>query len=124
MNRLNNSHIYPLKKEKPITLAEKKKQFGCAPSSESKPTCTEAVDQHQQFGGRLKHFPSLGTDLLLQSREKQAQRESKCYDRFISKEKIFTNMIRNDSVSRDPLSYPRNCNNFVIESSTTVNILI
>ena len=28
------------------------------------PTCAEAVDQHQQLGGRLKHFSSFGTDPL------------------------------------------------------------
>ena len=63
------------------------------------PTCTEAVDQHQQLDGRLKHFSSFGTDPLRQSGEKQAQRESKYYDRFISEEEIFTDMIRNGSPS-------------------------
>ena len=37
-------------------------------------TCAEAVDQHQQLGGRLKHFSSFFTDPLRQSREKQAHR--------------------------------------------------
>ena len=58
------------------------------------PTCAEAVDQHQQLGERLKHFSSFGTDPLRQSPEKQGQRESKYYDRFISDEKIFTDMLR------------------------------
>ena len=58
------------------------------------PTCAEAVDQHQQLGGRLKHFSSFGTDPLRQSREKQAQREPKYCDRFISEEK--KNIYRHD----------------------------
>ena len=69
------------------------------------PTCAEAVDQHQQVGGRLKHFSLFGTDPLGQSGEKQAQRESKCYDQFISEEKIFTDMIRNGSMLRDSNLY-------------------
>ena len=69
------------------------------------PACAEAVDQQQQLRGRLKHFSSSGSDRLRQSREKQAQRESKYYDRFISEEKIFTDMIRNGSMLRDAILY-------------------
>ena len=82
------------------------------------PTCAEAVDQHQQLGGILKHFSSFGTDPPRQSREKQAQRESMYYDRFISKQKIFTDMIRNDSMLKDAILY------FIKLSKDTVNILI
>ena len=69
------------------------------------PTCAEAVYQHQQLGGRMKHFSSFGSDPLRQSREKQAQREPKYYDRFISEEKIFTDTIRNGSMLRDSILY-------------------
>ena len=69
------------------------------------PTCAEAEDQHQQLSGRSKLLSSFGTDPLRQSREKQAQRESKYYDRFISEEKIFTDMIRNGSMLRDAILY-------------------
>ena len=62
------------------------------------PTCAEAVDNHQQLSGRLKHFSSFGTDPQRQSRENQAQRESKYYNRFISEKKIFTDMMRNSSM--------------------------
>ena len=44
------------------------------------PTCAEAVDQHQQLGGRLKYFSSFGTDPLRQSCEEQVQRKPKYYD--------------------------------------------
>ena len=69
------------------------------------PTYAEAVDQHQQVGGRLKQFSLFGTDPLCWSGEKQAQRESKYYDRFLSEEKIFTDMIRNGSMLRDTSLY-------------------
>ena len=69
------------------------------------PTCAEAVDQHQQLVGRLKHFSSFGIDPLCQSSEKQAQRESKYYYRFIREEKMFTDMIRNGSILRDAILY-------------------
>ena len=69
------------------------------------PTYAEAVDQHQQLGGTLKHFSSFGANPLRQSHEKQAQRESKYYDRFIREEKIFTDMIRNGSMLRDIILY-------------------
>ena len=69
------------------------------------PTCAEAVDQHQQLGGRLKHFSLFGTDPLRQSREKQTQRESKYYDRFISEEEIFTDKIKNGLMLRDSILY-------------------
>ena len=67
------------------------------------PTCAEAEDQHQQLSGRSKLFSSFGTDPLSQSREKQAQRESKYYARFISE--LFTDMIRNASMLRDAVLY-------------------
>ena len=101
---LNNWPIYKLKKGKPITLAVKHNSAVQLPVNWI-PTCAEAVDQHQQLGGRLKHFSSFRNDPLLQSREKQAQKESKYHDRFISEEKIFTDMIRNDSVLRDGILY-------------------
>ena len=104
MSRLNNSPIYKLEKGKPITLAEKNNSAVHLPVNRI-PTCAEAVDQHQQLGGTLKHFSSFGTDPLRQSREKQAQRESKYYDRFTSEEKIFTDMIRNSSMLRDVILY-------------------
>ena len=104
LSRLNNWTIYKLEKGKPITLAEKNNSAVHLPVNRI-PTCAEAVDQHQQLGGRLKHFSSFGTDPLRQSREKQAQRESKYYDRFISEEKIFTDMIRNGSMLRDAILY-------------------
>ena len=104
MSRLNNSPFLKLEKEKPITLAEKN-NFAVHLRMNQIPTCAEAVDQNQQLGGRLKHFSSFGTDPLLQSREKQAQRESKYYDRFISEEKIFTDMIRNGSMLRYAILY-------------------
>ena len=61
--RLNNSRIHAL--EKANYTRWKKKHLWCAPSSESMPTCAEAVDQNQQFGERLKYFSSFGTDWLL-----------------------------------------------------------
>ena len=67
------------------------------------PTCAEAEDQHQQLSGRSKLFSSFGTDPLRQSREKQAQRESKYYARFISE--LFTDMTRNASMLRDAVLY-------------------
>ena len=103
LSRLNNSPIFKLEKGKPIALADCNSAVYL--SVNRIPTCAEAVDQHQQLGGRLKHFSSFGTDPLRQSREKQAQRESKYYDRFISEEKIFTDMIRNRSMLRDTILY-------------------
>ena len=35
------------------------------------PTFAEAADQHQQLGGRVKHFSLFGTDPLRQSRDKR-----------------------------------------------------
>ena len=70
---LNNSPIYKLEKGKPITLAGKNNSAVHLPVNRI-PTCAEAVDQHQQLGGTLKHLSSFGTDPLRQSREKQAQR--------------------------------------------------
>ena len=54
-SRLNNSPIFKLEKGKPITLAEKNNSAVHLPVNRI-PTCAEAVDQHQQLGGRLKHF--------------------------------------------------------------------
>ena len=68
MSRLNNSPIYKLEKGKPITLAEKNSSAVHLPMNRI-PTCAEAVDHHQQLGGRLKHFSSFRTDPLRQSRE-------------------------------------------------------
>ena len=104
LSRLNNSPIFKLEKGKPIALAEKSNSDVHLPVNQIL-TCAEAVDQHQQLDGRLKHFSSFGTNPLRQSGEKQAQRESKYYDRFISEEKIFTDMIRNDSMLRDAILY-------------------
>ena len=104
LSRLNNSSIFKLEKGKPITLPEENNS-AVHLAVNRVPTCAEAVDQHQQLGGRLKHFSSFDTDSLRQSREKQAQRESKYYDRFISEEKIFTDMIRNRSMLRDTILY-------------------
>ena len=117
LSRLNNSPIFKLEKGKPITLAEKSNSAVHLPVNRI-PTCAEAVDQHQQLGGILKHFSSFDTDPPRQSREKQAQRESMYYDRFISKQKIFTDMIRNDSMLKDAILY------FIKLSKDTVNILI
>ena len=97
LSRLNNWPIYKLEKGKPITLAEKNNSAVHLPVNRIS-TCAEAVDQHQELGGKLKYFSSFGTDPPRQSREKQAQKESKYYDRIISQEKIFTDMIRNGSV--------------------------
>ena len=97
LSRLNNWTIYKLEKGKPITLAEKNNSAVHLPVNRIS-TCAEAVDQHQELGGKLKHFSSFGTDPPRHSREKQAQRESKYYDRIISEEKIFTDMIRNGSM--------------------------
>ena len=94
MGRLNNSPIYKLEKGKPITLAEKNNS-AVHLLVNSIPTCVEAVDQHQQLGGRL----------VRQSREKQAQKESKYYDRFISEDRIFSNMIRKGSMLRGAILY-------------------
>ena len=55
LSRLNNSPIFKLEKGKPITLAEKNNSAVHLPVNRI-PTCAEAVDQHQQLGGRLKHF--------------------------------------------------------------------
>ena len=97
MSRLNTSPIYKLEKGKPITLADKNNSAVHLPVNRI-PTCAEAVDNHQQLSGRLKHFSSFGTDPQRQSRENQAQRESKYYNRFISEKKIFTDMMRNSSM--------------------------
>ena len=75
MSRLNNSPIYKLEKGKPITLAEKNNSAVHLPVNRT-PTCPEAVEQHQQLSGRLKHFSSFGIDPLRQFCEHQAQRES------------------------------------------------
>ena len=104
LSRLNNSLFCKLEKGKRITLAEKNNSGLHLPVNRI-PACAEAVDQHQQVVGRLKHFSLFGTDPLRQSGEKQAQRESKYYDRFISEEKIFTGMIRNGSMLRDAILY-------------------
>ena len=74
LSRLNNSFIYELEKGKPNTLAEKKNNSAVHLLVNRIPTCAEAVDQHQQLGGRLKYFSSFCTDPLRQSREKQAHR--------------------------------------------------
>ena len=103
LSRLNNSLFYKSEKGKPITLAEKK-QFCCAPSSESNTDLCRSCRSTPTTRWK-KHFSSFGTDPLRQSGEKQAQRESKYYDRFISEEKIFTNMIRNGSMLRDAILY-------------------
>ena len=68
LSRLNNSLIYKLEKGKPITLAEKNTSAVHLPVNLI-PTCAEAVNEHQQLGGRLKHFSSFGTDPLRHSRE-------------------------------------------------------
>ena len=104
LSRLNNSPIYKLEKGKPITLAEKNNSAVHLPVNRT-PTCPEAVEQHQQLSGRLKHFSSFGIDPLRQFCEHQAQRESKYYDRFISEDKIFTDMIRNGLMLRDAILY-------------------
>ena len=104
LSRLYNSLFCKLEKGKRITIAEKNNSAVHLPVNRI-PTCPEAVDQYQQVSGRLKHFSLFGTDALRQSGEKQAQRGSKYYDRFISEEKIFTNMIRNGSMLRDAILY-------------------
>ena len=91
--KLDNSPICKLEKGKPITLAEKNNSAVHLPVNWI-PTFAEFLDQHQQLGGRMKHFSSFGTNPLRQSCEKQAQRGSKYYDRFISEEKIFTDTIK------------------------------
>ena len=96
--------IYKLKKGKPITLAEKK-QFCCEPSSESNTDLCRYCRSTPATRGKTQILSSFGTDPLRQSREKQAQRESKYYDRFTSEEKIFTDMIRNGSMLRDAILY-------------------
>ena len=55
LSRLNNSPTYKLEKGKPITLAEKYSSAVHLPLNRM-PTCAEAEDQHQQLGGRSKHF--------------------------------------------------------------------
>ena len=87
LSRLNNSPIDKSEKGKPITLAQKNPASAVRLSVNQIPTCAETVDQHQQLDGRLKHFSSFGTDPLRQSCEKQAQSESKYYDRIISQRK-------------------------------------
>ena len=104
MSRLINWPIYKLEKGKPITLAEKNNSAVHLPVNRIM-TCAEAVDQYQELGGRLKHFSSFGTDPLHQTRENQAQRESKYYERIISQEKIFTDIIRNGSILRNGILY-------------------
>ena len=104
MSRLINWPIYKLEKGKPVTLAEKNNSAVHLPVYQIT-TCAEAVDQYQKLGGRLKHFSSFGTDPLGQTRENQAQRESKYCDRIMSQEKIFTDMIRNGSMLRNGILY-------------------
>ena len=87
-----------------MTLAEKSNSAVHLPVNRI-PTCAEAVDQHQQLGGRLKHFSSFGTDPLHYFSEKEAQKEPKYYDQFISEEEIFTEMIGNSSMLRDAILY-------------------
>ena len=87
LSRLNNSPIDKSEKGKPITLAQKKPDSAVRLPVNQIPTCAETVDQHQQLDGRLKHFSSFCTDPLRQSCEKQAQSESKYYDRIISQRK-------------------------------------
>ena len=68
------------------------------------PTCAEAVINTNKSVEDWNIF-LFGTDPLRLSGEKQAQRESKYYDQFISEEKIFTDMIRNGSMLRDAILY-------------------
>ena len=63
LSRLNNSPVLKLEKGKTITPAEKDNSAMHLPVKRI-PTCAEAIDQHQQLGGRLKHFSSFGTDPL------------------------------------------------------------
>ena len=79
LSRVNDSPIFKIETGKPIRLAEKNNSAVYLPVNQI-PTCAEAAGQYQQLGGRVKHFFSFGTDPLRQSREKQAQRESKYYD--------------------------------------------
>ena len=95
LSRLNHSQIYTLEKGRPITLAEK--QFCCAPSSKSNTdlcwSCRSTIIT--QWKTETFFF------FWYRSHEKQARRESKYYEWFIGKEKIFPDMIRNGSMLRN-----------------------
>ena len=55
LSRLDNLSIFKLEKEKKLHSLTKSNSAVHLPVNRI-PTCTEAVDQHQQLGGRLKHF--------------------------------------------------------------------
>ena len=55
LSRLDNLPIFKLEKEKQLHSLTKNNSAVHLPVDRI-PTCTEAVDKHQQLGGRLKHF--------------------------------------------------------------------
>ena len=99
LSRLDDLPIFKLEKEKQLHSLTKNNSAVHLPDLYRSCRSTSAT------WWKTETFSSFGTDLLRQSREKQVQRGSKYYDRFISEEKIFTYMTRNGSMLRDAILY-------------------